>query len=206
MSKYKTNLFNTGKNPVLVALVAGVLGACAARADVIVGPTLTTPEGYTFTGVGFTANVYATLTSFTFENQGLADSVDLVDPLGNILDSVSIPAGFDSDVVTGINWTLTAGAQYYLLQSTASNGLYTNWGQAAPSDTQITMTDTGDFATTPVSANFTYGGGGPNSGTAYWADFNDITTVSASGPEPATFLLVLPFGAALLLRKRLARV
>jgi hypothetical protein len=202
MSKYRTKL----KNPALVALVAGVLGACAARADVIVGPTLSTPEGYAYSGVGFTANVLTLLTSFTFENEGAADVVDLVDPLGNILDSVSIPAGFDSDVVTGINWVLAPGTQYYLLQTTQGNGLYTNWGLAAPSDTQITMTNTGDFSSSPVSANFSYGGGGPNSGTAYWADFNNITTINANSPEPATFFLVLPLGAALLLRKRLARV
>jgi hypothetical protein len=190
--------------PALVALFVGVLGASAARADVIVGPTLATPESYPFSGLGFVANVNATLTSFTFENQGLADAVDLVDPLGNILDSISIPSGTPSDTVA-VSWFLQAGSHYYLLQTTAANGLYSPWGQAAPSDNEITLTDTGDFSTSPVSANFTYGGGGPNPGTAYWADFNSITTVASSAPEPASFLLVLPFAAAMFLRKRQTR-
>jgi hypothetical protein len=197
-------LFNSGINPVVVALFVGVLGACAARADVIVGPTLTTPEGYPITGIGFIANVDATLTSFTFENQGLADAVDLVDPLGNILDSVSIPAATPSDTVA-VSWFLAAGDQYYLLQTTTDNGLYTPWAQAAPSDAEITMTDTGDFSTSPVSADFAVGGGGPNSGTLYWADFNSITTTPNSTPEPASFLLVLPFATAMFLRKRQTR-
>ena len=202
MSKYLR--LQTGISPVLAVLIVGVLGACAARADIVAGPTLNTPEGYNFSGIGFVANVNSQLTSFTFENQGLADSVDLVDVLGNILDSVSIPSGDPSDTVA-VNWFLAAGDQYYLLQSTASNGLYTNWGQAAPSDTQITLTDTGDFSTSPISALFTYGGGGPNSGTAYWADFNNVTTITSSAPEPASFLMVLPFAAAMFLRKRQTR-
>jgi hypothetical protein len=124
-----------------------------------------------------------------------------VDPLGNVLDSVSIPSGTPSDTVS-VDWFLAAGTQYYLLQTTTANSLYTPWGQAAPADGQITMTDTGDFSTTPVSANFVYGGGGPNPGTAYWADFNNITTVATSAPEPASFLMVLPFAAVMFLRKR----
>jgi len=202
MSKYLR--LHTGISPVLAVLVVGVLGACAARADIVAGPTLTTDEGYNFSGIGFVANVNAQLTSFTFENQGLADSVELVDPLGNILDSVSIPSGTPSDTVA-VDWFLAAGDQYYLLQTTTANGLYVTNLLPPPSDTQITLTDTGDFSTSPVSALFTFGGGGPNSGTAYWADFNDVTTITSSAPEPASLFLVLPFAAAMFLRKRQTR-
>jgi hypothetical protein len=187
--------------PALAALVAGVLGACAARADVIAGPVLTAPDStYQYSGLGFTANVNSTLTAFTFENQGLADTIELVDPLGNVLDSVGTPAATSSDTVS-VNWTLTAGSQYYLLQSTLNNGLFASWGLPAPSDTQITLTDTGDFSTSSnASANFTI------TGTDEWADFNNITTVSSATPEPASFLLVLPCAALFFLRRPVRRV
>jgi len=170
-----------------------------ARADTIPGPTLTNADGgYTYSGVGFTATVNSTLTSFTFQNQGQADTVVLVDSLGNVLDSVATPAGTPSDTVS-VSWNLTAGIQYYLLQSTFDNGFYANWGLAAPSDTQIAMTDTGDFSfTSPISANFYIGGGnlGGYGGTTWWADFNNISTSSANQvPEPSSLLLL---GAGLL--------
>jgi PEP-CTERM motif len=176
----------------LIAVIAVLLSAGAARADVISGPVLGfNDSGWTYSGLGFTATVNASLTSFTFQNQGLADTVDLVDPLGNILQQVAIGAGLPSDTVS-VNWSLTAGHQYYLLQTTASNALYTVWGTAAPSDTQIALTDTGDFSQSLVSANFGIGGGG-GAGTTYWADFNNITTISSSSssvPEPTSLLLL----------------
>ena len=158
--------------------------------------------GYQYAGVGFTALVNSTLTAFTFWNEGNADTVELVTPTGTVLDSVSTPSGDSPDTVT-VSWSLTAGSQYYLLQSTMSNALFTDWNQAAPSDSEIALTVTGDFSlTSPASANFSWGGGG-GSGTLYWAAFTDITTSPAgSTPEPASFTLVLPFAVAVLLRAR----
>jgi len=180
------------------------LSSGVARAGVIGGPSLTIDDSqWQDSGLGFTATVNSTLTSFTFENQGLADTVDLVDPLGNILDSVTTPALVPSYTAT-VSWSLTAGDQYYLLQTTLNNGVYANWNQAAPSDTEIALTDTGDFSTNLVSASFSIGGGSGVSGTTFWADFNNITTNPAGGslPEPASFTLVLPFAVAVLLRAR----
>jgi hypothetical protein len=160
--------------------------------------------GYPYSGVGFTATVNSTLTSFTFLNQGLADTVELVTPTGAVLYSVATPAGDSLDTVA-VSWSLTAGAQYYLLQSTLNNGLFDGWNTTPPSDAEIALTDTGDFSqTSPASASFTYGGGGPY-GTQYWADFTNITTSPAGGvstPEPASFTLVLPFAVAVFLRVR----
>ena len=181
----------------LVAVIIGVLSASAARADVISGPVLDQNDsGWQYSGLGFTATLNSTLTEFTFQNQGLADLVVLVDPLGNILDSVAIAAGNTSDTVSA-NWSLTAGNQYYLLQTTLSNSLFTSWGTTAPFDTQIALTDTGDFSEVLNSSGFGIGGGA-GGGTTYWAAFNDITTTSgSSAPEPASLFLVLPAAVAI---------
>jgi hypothetical protein len=154
-------------------------------------PTLNVPDvAWTYSGVGFTATVNSMLTSFTFQNQGLADTIILVNPLGTILDSVVVPSGMTSDTVS-VSWNLTAGSQYYLLQSTSSNSLYTDGGLAAPSDAEIALTDTGIFSASPVSADFNI------RGTTFWAAFNNITTSSgiSTTPEPASFIL---FGTSLL--------
>jgi hypothetical protein len=165
----------------------------AARADAISGPPLTLPDGgYNYSGVAFTATVNSTLTSFILQNQGQADTVVLVNSLGNVLDSVATPAGTPSDTVS-VSWNLTSGSRYYLLQSTRNNALFNDWGAAAPSDTQIAITDTGDFSSfSPDSALFNYGGSG-RPGTSYWADFNNITTNSDPAdpvPEPSSLLLL----------------
>src|ERR1035438_7232746 len=102
----------------LAVIIVGVWGARTARASTILGPTLDTDDVvWSATGLGFTATVNATLTSFTFQNQGNADTVDLVDSVGDILDSVAIPASTPSDTVS-VSWSLTEGSQYYLLQTT----------------------------------------------------------------------------------------
>jgi hypothetical protein len=204
MTKISFELRKSRLSQTLVAVIIGVLSASSAHAGVISGPSLNTDDaGYDYSGVGFTATVSSFLTSFTFQNQGQADAVLLVNSLGVTLDSVAIPASTPSDAVS-VNWALTAGNQYYLLQSTLSNSIYTAWGVAAPSDAQITLTDTGDFSfTSAASANFTYGGAGL-SGTAYWAAFNNITTSSSGNtvPEPASMILILPGALAILWQAR----
>jgi len=162
----------------LVALSLAVVGAGLARADVIAGPSLTASDvGWQFSGVGFTANVDSYLTSFTFQNQGQADTIELVNSAGSVLDSVTTAASTPSDAVS-VNWQLTAGDQYFLLQSTDSNSLFATYGGALPSDAQITMTDTGIFSSSAVSTSFNI------RGNEEWADFNNITTVSAASPVP----------------------
>lgn len=193
-------------SPALTAVMVAVLSASAASASVISGPTLSTGDsGYSVSGLGFVATVSTTLTSFTFQNQGLADTVDLVDPLGNILHSASIPSGTPSDTVS-VSWSLTGGNTYYLLQTTQSNALFTAWGLAAPSDAQIALNVTSIFTcinpptctpTSLISADFSGG-----ASDQYWADFNNITTTGSSVPEPASFGLVLLAGGAILWRAR----
>jgi hypothetical protein len=181
-----------------MALVA--LSASAARADVIAGPTLNQNDsGYAVSGIGLMPEANTTLTSFTFQNQGLADVIDLVDASGDILDSAVIPAGAPSDTVP-VNWALTNGVQYYLLQTTYDNGLFAPWGMLVEC-TDVCLTDTGVFSpafSLDVTGSFTQG-------FAFWADFNNITTASGSVPEPASSLLILPGALVLFLCARGSR-
>lgn len=185
----KTNL-RTGKLAVRI-LSLSIITTGMMLADTISGPALSiTDAGYDISGIGFTANVNSTLTSFTFNNQGKADTIDLINSSGTVLDSVTTAAGTPTDVIS-VNWSLTAGTQYYLLQTTSNNSKYGIWGVAAPSDSQITLTDTGDFSTTSINpANFY------SDGTLFWAAFTNIsTTTTSAAPEPSSFLLMLPFAA-----------
>ena len=173
-----------------IALLAGsaLFSAHAASAAVIAGPTLDSAgSGWIYTGLSFHANQAATLTGFTFQNQGQADTVVLTDMAGNVLQSLATPGGVGA-YVANVTWTLTAGADYRLLQTTASNEYWTYYGGAAPSNADISLIDTGTFSYDIHAAGI--------SGTDYWAAFNGITTASGAGvPEPATWaLMIMGFG------------
>jgi hypothetical protein len=142
---------------------------------------------WTTTGIGFSALVNSTLTGFTYQNQGAADTVVLTDQNGNILDSLGTPAGNPS-YSASVSWALTAGDQYFLLQTTVSNELYSVYGLPLPSDTQIAITMSGTFASSISGAVTNIEGWGANE---YWAAFNNITTTSSAVPEPGYWAPVL---------------
>jgi hypothetical protein len=169
------------------------------QAGLISGPDLPLLDMWQYSGIGFTANIPSTLTGFTFQNQGLADNVILQDASQTILYSVAIPAGVPSAAIS-ISWALSPGIQYYLLQTTNSNSRWTIWGSAAPSNDEITLTDTAIFSDSRNPAFFGV------TGTGFWAAFNDITTSGPVGavPEPATLVLV-GIGAAAFSRLRRVR-
>ena len=163
---------------------AGVAGS--AGAAVINGPALTLAgSGWVYTGIEFSAVTNSILTSFSYANQGQADTVILTDSVGNILHSVNTPASVTPDV-ENVNWALTAGQTYFLLQTVASNELYASFNQALPSNSDISIVVSGTFAMTlsdaVAASNF-----GANE---YWAAFNDITTTSGNVPEPLSLALV----------------
>jgi hypothetical protein len=169
------------------------LAASSAGAAVIAGPTLTlSGTVWAVTGLEFQAQDNSQLTSFTFQNQGQADTVDLTDAAGNILDSVVIPSGDLSDTVS-VNWALASGQSYWLLQTTPSNELFQAFGSTLPSDADIAITFSGGFG---VSISDTVTNGEAWGSNDYWAAFNNITTTSGV-PEPATWALTI-IGAGLL--------
>ena len=82
----------------IVGLALAVFASGVTSAATITDPTLTTSVSvYSVTGLEFQALDNATLTGFTFQNQGHADLVVLTNTSRIILQSVSIPA---SDVVS----------------------------------------------------------------------------------------------------------
>lgn len=199
----------TQKKSVLVAIAALLFaGPLEAHADVLAGPSLNPPLGvstWTYTGIGFTATTDALLNSFVFQNNGYADVVSLYDSTGNVLQSISIAANDKSFASGTLNWSLTAGAQYYLLDDyTAVGGIgnatFALGGISPISDNEITLTQSGIFANAPLFSSDSP----PQinlssaSGLAYWAAFNNITTTPVSPvPEPPAYAMLLA-GLALL--------
>ncbi len=168
-----------------IALMTGsaLFTAQGASAAVIAGPTLDNAgSGWSYTGVQFHANQNATLTGFTFQNEGQADTVVLTDLAGDVLQSLATPGGVGS-YVANVAWALTSGADYRLLQVDPSNEYWTYFGGVAPSNLDISLTSTGLFGSSVNSFEI--------NGNDYWAAFNDIATSSAGVPEPAVWAMML---------------
>jgi len=111
--------------PLLPAVLC-LLTTTTARADVQVmsGPTLThTISGWEDSGMQLTALVDCTLVSFRFENQGGADTVELLSTGGTVLESVSVPAA-EPLFEPVVNWELTAGVTYRLVSVDDDNGMW----------------------------------------------------------------------------------
>lgn len=161
-------------------------GVTSANAGVVSGPSLTSNNsGWAYTGVAFTANLNSFLTSFDFNSQGSSDTVVLTDTNGNVLDSIASSGGLST-----VNWTLSAGSSYLLLQVADSNAKFiSDNGATSSSSAEIFLTDTGLFGCT----NGIYSNCGID-GNTYWSTFTSITTsiqgASTSVPEPASLALV----------------
>jgi hypothetical protein len=167
------------KNLCIACVLLCTIGTARARADMITGPTLTQfVGGYESSGIAFTALTNSTLTGFVFQNQGAADTIELLAADGTtVLQTLSTPAGNTSFTASGLNWSLTAGQNYFLEDvSSPSNALY---GAATfpVSGTDIKVT-AGTFSFTTV----------PTTRSDFWSGFNNITTVSV--PEPSSFALL----------------
>lgn len=180
------------------AVGAMVLGWMASP---VFATTLNPPNSLSFSEVGnsnhgiqFIALDESTITSFIYNYQGNADTVELTTVAGTILDMISIPAngGTNPSAFTAfVNWSLLSGTTYRLIGTTTSNGLL--GGASYPvSDADISAIS-GIFSSSQSSS--------------FWGDFSGITTEASSGvPEG---YLALPTLAALagmlLVRRRMAR-
>jgi hypothetical protein len=73
----------------ILSMVAFVSLVSSANALIINGPPLTENDsGYSVAGIGFRAGNTVNLTGFTFQNQGQADTVILIDVIAHPLVSV----------------------------------------------------------------------------------------------------------------------
>ena len=109
--------------------VTSVVVSCATFT--IAGPALPNNiSGWANSGLHLTAVTTTTLTSFTFNNQQKADTIQLQDSAGNVLHSITVPAGSPAALQLSVSWQLTAGQSYRLISVDGGNGRwvdYTSW-------------------------------------------------------------------------------
>lgn len=104
-------------------------GQCSA-CIVLTGPSLTQNlGGWADAGLRFKALKNTTLTSFEFDNQGSADTLELTTTTGTVLQSITVPANTPTFTAT-VSWPLTSGTSYDIISVNGSNGhwdSYSTW-------------------------------------------------------------------------------
>lgn len=171
-----TARFFWGGVAALVFFSAGV----AVEGATVSGPVLTANiEGWSFSGIAFRPLRDTRLSSFVYQNQGQADTIFLSDSQGNIVHSASSPAGETSHTFH-VDWALTNGNVYWLMQSVESNGMYADYFQSLPSNDDIEITNVGAYGASVLDVVNVTAAFAP---TWFWANFNDIHTGSDPVPE-----------------------
>jgi hypothetical protein len=106
--------------------------------DTVAGPALVTAiNGWPISGLQLTALGNATLTSFVFNNQGLADTIQLQDSNGNALFSFAVPAASPAALVVDVSWPLVAGQTYRLVNLDGTNGSWVDYASWPTTGTQL---------------------------------------------------------------------
>jgi hypothetical protein len=130
--------------------------------DTIAGPALpNTINGWPTSGLQITALSNTVLTSFVFNNQGLADTIQLQDNVGNVLFSYSVPAGSPIALPVNVSWPLQAGLTYRLVSLDTANGRWVDYLSWPTTGTQLRV-------------NGTWGNGSLQ--TLYWFTFTQLKT------------------------------
>jgi hypothetical protein len=101
------------------------------------------------------------------------------------LHSISTPVSTPS-YNASVNWSLTSGNTYWLLETSGTNSKFVAFGLPLPSNADIAITFSGTFDSTIAGAIANNGGFQSNE---WWAAFNDITTSSSAVPLPAALPL-----------------
>jgi PKD repeat protein len=80
--------------------------------------------GHSNAGIVIVPNKNTTLTSFTVGNQSMADTINLTDAAGTILQALAIPANTPV-FQASVSWPLTANTTYHLVTQLPNNGRWT---------------------------------------------------------------------------------
>jgi hypothetical protein len=187
-----------GTMQIRAMLFSVCFAAGAAQAGVIAGPPLPYPDGnWAVAGLSFTALQDTKLHAFQFINQGLVDTVVLTDASGTVLHSVTVPAGRPNARINGFYWSLSAGQQYWLLQTADTNAKFAIYEGPLTANADIAMVQTGTFGDTiPDAVNNVHGW----TANGYWTAFESLTT---GVPEPASLaLFATALAGAGVLRRR----
>ena len=111
----------------------GVCAACVTLA----GPALTSSiSGWPTAGLRIKALKNTTLSSFVFNNQGIADTVELTDTSGTVLYSLATPAS-STTYTASVSWSLTSGTSYDLVSLNMNNGMFVGYSSYPTSGTSI---------------------------------------------------------------------
>ncbi len=177
-------------------VLAGVLCLLAAGSSLAASVTLPGPTllydigGWNDSGMQFTALADVRLVSFTFENQGAADTIWLLDDSSNILQTYSAPAGDPMHTVV-VNWPLSSGQTYRLISDDPSNGRWVSYSSFPTANAHLSVQGVWSESNQRLY-------------TSWWFTFTDLTTSDDSVvPEPSSMVLSgLGLAALAWMRKR----
>jgi hypothetical protein len=142
-------------------------GACVACAPAtIAGPSLpNTITGWPKSGLRIKALKNTVLTSFVVNNQGNADTIDLTDTSGTVLQTIALPAS-NKTYTASVSWNLTANTSYDLIlegnTTSGANGMWANYSSFPQSTTGLQVVDTVDQSQSLQ--------------TAYWFTFTSLVS------------------------------
>lgn len=119
---------------------------------------------YSNAGLAFTATANATLYQFTYNHQGLADTITLASSDGAALGTVAVPAGSANPLVVDVNWSLSAGVAYRLTTGNALNERFAN----APANTFPVAAAGG------IRVDSSWIPGVPSKNLDYWLTFTNL--------------------------------
>lgn len=99
------------------------LTVCTSAAPLVGATGGTVTSGWNNYGIAITANKDTTLTNFTVMGKGNADTLQLTDSAGTVLQTLAMPAGSPT-YQASVDWPLAANQSYHLLSTSGDNLSY----------------------------------------------------------------------------------